>query len=79
MDMWAQIFSPDGKLDTATVGKLCFGTDCSYFTSGERSNESIQTMIDFHIRLMDRLKVPEELRQKVYRENILMLTGAGNR
>ena len=73
MDMWAQIFSPDGKLDTATVGKLCFGTDCSYFTSGERSNESIQTMIDFHIRLMDRLKVPEELRQKVYRENILML------
>ncbi|MEI6421741.1 MAG: amidohydrolase family protein [Lentisphaerota bacterium] len=74
MDMWAQIFSPDGKLDTAVVGKLCFGTDCSYFTNDARSKESISLMIDFHVKLMDRLKVPEELRQKVYRENILMLT-----
>jgi predicted TIM-barrel fold metal-dependent hydrolase len=76
MDMWAQVFSPDGKLDTAVVGKLCFGTDCSYFINDVRSKESISTMIDFHVRLMDRLKVPEELRQKVYRENILMLTEA---
>ncbi len=74
MDMWAQIFSPDGKLDTGTVGKLCFGTDCSYFTCGPSDRKPHQNMIDFHISLMDRLKVPEELRQKVYRENILMLT-----
>ncbi|MEI6423711.1 MAG: amidohydrolase family protein [Lentisphaerota bacterium] len=74
MDMWAQIFSPDGKLDTATVGKLCFGTDCSYFTCDPNDKKPHQNMIDFHIRLMDRLKVPDELRRKVFRENILMLT-----
>jgi predicted TIM-barrel fold metal-dependent hydrolase len=73
MDMWAQIFEPDGKLDTAAVGKLCFGTDSGYFTS-EGNRESVK-MMDFHVRFMERLKVPEELRQKVWRDNILELTG----
>jgi hypothetical protein len=31
-------------------------------------------MIDFHVRLMERLKVPEELKKKIYRDNILALT-----
>jgi predicted TIM-barrel fold metal-dependent hydrolase len=79
MDMWAEIFCPDGKLDTAGLGKLCFGTDCSYFLHTERSREQIRNMIDFHIRFMDRMNVPEELRQKIYRENILMLTAIGKK
>ncbi len=74
MDMWAQILAPDGKLDTGVVGKLLFGTDGSYFTEADGCKEGILNMMDFHARLFDRLKVPEELRQKIYRENILMLT-----
>ncbi len=77
MDMWAQIFSPDGKLDATAVGKLCFGTDGSYFTDDKGCINGIKGMIDFYERFMDRLKVPEELRQKVAMENILVLTTAG--
>ena len=73
MDMWAQIFAPDGKLDTAAVGKLCFGTDAGYFTQ-EGDSGTVKMMIDFHVRFMDRLKMPEELRQKIWRDNILSLT-----
>ena len=74
MDMWAQIFSPDGNLDTKAVGKLCFGTDGSYFTDDKSCTDGIRDMIDFYVRFMDRLKIPDELRQKVSRENILKLT-----
>ena len=34
-----------------------------------------EMMMDFHVRFMERLKVPEKLRQKVWRDNILALTG----
>lgn len=77
MDMWIQIFAPDGKLDTAALGKLCFGTDAGYFTNDADSMDVVKVMVDFHVRLMDRLKAPEELRQKIWRENILMLTVRG--
>lgn len=78
MDMWAQIFSPDGSLDTNAVGKLCFGTDGGYFIEDEGCRQGIESMMDFYLRFMERLKVPEELRQKVARENILALTRTGN-
>lgn len=75
MDMWAQIFSPDGKLDSAAAGKLCFGTDAGYFTRDVKNEkESVKEIMDFYFRFMERLKVPEELRQKICRNNILMLT-----
>lgn len=73
MDMWAQIFAPDGKLDTTVVGKLCFGSDAGYFIP-DGDNGHVKEMIDFHGRLMERLDVPAELRQKVWRDNILALT-----
>jgi predicted TIM-barrel fold metal-dependent hydrolase len=72
MDMWAQILSPNGKLDTTVVGKICFGTDCQFFADYDKAG--ILNMIDFHVRLMERLKVPEELKKKIYRDNILALT-----
>lgn len=74
LDMWAQIFAPDGKLDVTVMGKLCFGTDYSYFAETSESRESLQEMLTFYARFMERLKVPEELRQKVYRDTILALT-----
>jgi predicted TIM-barrel fold metal-dependent hydrolase len=74
MDMWAQIFAPDGNLDTTAVGKLCFGTDESYFTEYEGRETGLKAMINFYERFLERLKVPEELRLKVWRENILKLT-----
>lgn len=49
----------------------------SYFLDYEGCRRGIKNMMDFYVRFMERLKIPDELRQKVYRENILMLTATG--
>ena len=74
MNMWTEIFAPNGKLDTDALGKLCFGSDESYFFDNG-SNQDVKKFIDFHRLLLERLKAPEELCRKIFRENILKLTG----
>lgn len=69
-EMWRQTFAPNGELDTVAVGKLCYGTDGSSFID---TFDFDLKMMDYHKRLFDHLKVPEDLRTKVYRENMLML------
>lgn len=71
MDMWKQIFAPDGNLDSQAVGKLCFGTDGQYFEKDHYGNSNVPV---FYERFFEELNVPDELRRKVERENILQLT-----
>jgi len=73
MNMWAEIFAPNGRLDTASFGKLCFGTDGQSFVPGDHGPERI---FEFYDELYDRLQVPDELREKVDRGNMLTLIGA---
>lgn len=73
MDMWAEIFAANGELHTISVSKLCFATDAAYFETGN-GDGSITSKIDFHNRLFDRIKVPNEIRLRIWRENILKLT-----
>lgn len=68
--MWRQIFSLDDKFDPNSFGKVCFGTDGYAFIPGKYDSGP---MIDFYEKLYDFLKVPNELREKVDRENMLML------
>lgn len=70
MDMWRQIFAPNGRLDAASFGKLCFGTDGQAFVPG---NHGPQAIFDFYEELYDRLHVPDDLRERVDRGNMLDL------
>ncbi len=79
MRMWTDIFAPNGVLDEKVLGKLCFGVDGTHFELDDRNDCYLKRMIDFHLRLMDCLNAPEELREKVYRTNILKLTSPGKR
>ena len=74
MDMWCQIFAPNGKLDTASFGKVCFGTDGQSFIPGDHGPRAL---FDFYDELYDRLQVPDELREQVDRGNMLTLVDAG--
>ena len=73
MDMWVTMFRPNGRLHNASVEKLVFGSDCSYF---KPNWTYYRDYIDFHERLFDALDLSEELRTKIARDNILSLIGA---
>ena len=73
MAMWRDLFAPNGQLHTASVEKLCFATDGSPFPSEDTGFAQI---IAFHDRLYDELKLPDELRQRIDRENAVTLFGA---
>lgn len=70
MDMWKEIFAPNGKLDTAAISKLCFGTDGQSLMPGEYGTPDVTSFYD---RLFDALKVPAEIQEKVNCGNILNL------
>ena len=72
LEMWKEIFSPNGVLDTCTVSKLCFGTDSQCFIPGRYGHQAIY---EFYERLTDALKLTGELRERIYSGNILELTG----
>jgi hypothetical protein len=71
MNMWAEIFKPDGRLDTAAIGKLCFATDCSFCFQGQYPGRQ---QIDFYERFFEKLEVPAELRELVNWGTIQKLT-----
>jgi hypothetical protein len=71
MDMWKGMFAPNGKLNTKVVSKLCYAADDSMFSPGYFE---YQGFLEFYDKLYDELHLPEEIRRKIDRENILMLT-----
>ena len=72
MNMWKDIFRPNGNLDTKAIGKLCFGSDVDYFMPNDCFGYT--RYIDFYQRFFEELDVPQELRNKIESENILNLT-----
>ncbi|MFA6565009.1 MAG: amidohydrolase family protein [Verrucomicrobiia bacterium] len=72
MLMWSEMFAPDGKLDVASAGKLCFGSDAGYFAP---DRYSFLDYVAFYERFFDRVGMPENLREKINRGNMLELFG----
>ena len=71
MTMWKEMFAPDGKLDEASVGKLCFASDgCALIADG-----GLGRHVEHHDRLYDALGLPEALRRKIDWDNAAMLFG----
>lgn len=68
MEMWRQIFAPNGLLDVNTFGKLCFATDGEPFMPSYE--QTIKTFNEFHDRLYKLLKVPNEIIEKIEYENM---------
>lgn len=75
MLMWSEMFAPDGRLDVASAGKLCFGSDAGYFTLGSYTFEEHAA---FYERFFERVGMPEDLRSKINSGNILALFGLGS-
>ncbi len=71
MNMWRELFAPNGKLDTAKVIKLCYAADDSMFTPGYFG---YRNFMKFYDDIYEMLDLPDEIRRKIDRENILMLT-----
>jgi len=70
MDMWRTLFRPNGNLHVASVKKLCFGTDVTPFLP---DRFDYLAAFEFHERFCDALGVPEEIRARIARENIVEL------
>jgi predicted TIM-barrel fold metal-dependent hydrolase len=73
MLLWRELFAPNGKLSTAAMEHLCFGTDLSYFLKGDATDPRIAQYVDFHERLFDQTGTPPALRERVNSGNILAL------
>ena len=71
MNMWKELFAPNGKLNSKVVSKLCYGADSWMFHVG---HFDYQEFLEFYDKLYDELQLPDEIRRKIDRENILMLT-----
>jgi len=76
LDFWSQLFAPNGKLDTKAIQKLCYGTDAIYC---QQANDysAVRSISDFYEAFMERVAVPPEIQQMIYRESILGLTASG--
>ena len=70
--MWSEMFAPNGVLDAASAGKLCFGTDAGYFDS---RSDGVEAYIAFYEQLFDRIGLPAELRERVNAGNVSALFG----
>ena len=75
MVMWQRIFAPGGKLHAESASKLCFGTDGSSFAPDHYKD--LKRMTDFYERLYEALRLPEEIRRKIDRENAIVLADTG--
>lgn len=70
MNMWKDLFAPNGKLHNGTVRKLCFASDGTHFVPGESDYVPV---LEFYMRLYEELKVPNELIDLINYGNIDML------
>ena len=71
MNLWKDLFAPNGRLHIGTVEKLCFASDGTHFVPGQSDYVPV---LDFYMRLYEELKVPEELIDLINYGNIDMLT-----
>ncbi len=69
MLFWKETFAPNGKLLDDCIGKLCFGTDLTYF--GEQLR--VGPYIEFYERLFRECGVSPTLQEKINAGNILSL------
>ena len=72
MNMWAEMFAPEGKIIEQSVKKLCFGTDLQ-FLGGEEPR--LPLYIEFYQKLLDRINAPQRLRKLVWADNARKLFG----
>jgi predicted TIM-barrel fold metal-dependent hydrolase len=63
MNMWAEMFAPNGELMTDSLSKLCFASDMDYLHDGRHG---FQPYVDFYERLLDRLEAPQRLRRLIW-------------
>lgn len=71
LDMWADLFAPDGKLSVKTVSKLCFGSDAQTLWPG--MHDTARNYVQFYDSFYERLVLPQELRDRIDSGNFLDL------
>ncbi|MEI6165634.1 MAG: amidohydrolase family protein [bacterium] len=71
MNMWKDLFVPNGTLHEKSVSKLCYAADDSVCHAGYFGYDKF---IEFYERFYEALNLPEDIRQKIDRKNIIMLT-----
>jgi len=69
MLFWREMFAPNGQLLEDCMGKLCFGTDMTYF--GERLG--VELYIRFYERLYEECGATEGVREKINAGNLVSL------
>lgn len=71
MAMWKEMFAPNGVMHAGSVSKLCFACDGSPFFGGDNYG----AINRFHDRFYEAVGVPDDLRRRIDRENILSILG----
>jgi predicted TIM-barrel fold metal-dependent hydrolase len=75
MSMWREMFAPDGQLDAAAAGKLCFASDFCYFLD---NGFGFEPFISFYDRFFDAVGMPDELRLRINAGNSADLFGVAS-
>lgn len=73
MGYWKRLFAPNGKLALKPLSKLCYGADASMCHPG---HFDYGNMPEFYEAFYEAIGLPDEIRIKVDRENILDLLKA---
>lgn len=68
--MWAEMYAPDGNLWRDSIGKLCFGTDTSYFND---QPHKFELYIAFYEKLFDAVGLDAAMREQINSGNIRRL------
>ena len=72
LNMWAEMFAPDGEIIEESLKKLCFGSD-TQFLGGD--DPRFLLYIEFYQKLLDRINAPQRLRKLVWADNARKLFG----
>lgn len=69
--MWADIFAPNGDLDTETLNRILFASDVSFFSHA--GHEGFEPYFEFYDKLFDTIGAPPELRERANRGTAMEL------
>jgi predicted TIM-barrel fold metal-dependent hydrolase len=72
LDMWSEIFAPNGKLMADSLAKLTFASDVTYFRGAPHN---FAQYVDFYEALLERVKAPAALRRRVWGRTLAKLFG----